>query len=135
MNVLEYSQANAIYESTRQHLREIGEHKLADQKYFVVPPRLASFQESEPSFAKMIIIPHTSKEHSTLTAKDDPDTFNELKFKDMLAKSMQVLDTDFDNYLVLYTCQEDVEFFARDDTPLQNDQVFTAFINSFRDRS
>lgn len=49
----------------------------------------------EPAFVQMI---------NELATPDDPEKFNEVKWDNMYLKYAQVLDTDYTNYMVVYTC-------------------------------
>ena len=39
-----------------------------------------------------------------LAKKEHPNEFNEAKWENMFGKYMQILDTDYKGYMVLYTC-------------------------------
>ena len=41
---------------------------------------------------------------------DDEKEFNLTKFESMFQKQMQILDTDYDTYAVVYTCQDNAEW-------------------------
>ena len=48
---------------------------------------------------------HMSVQVSNELAKDDDlETFNEVKWDDMMMRSMQILDTDYYNYMMIYSC-------------------------------
>ena len=73
----------------------------------------------EPAFVQII---------NELATPDDPENFNEVKWDNMNLKYAQILDTDYTNYMVVYTCQENAEY--SDDAGVidyMQDQVFNAF--------
>lgn len=64
-----------------------------------------------------------------MNAPDDVNTFNPYKFENMFKKYMQVLDTDYDDFMVLFTCQENAEFLDQSDMPMDHKIVFEAANN------
>jgi len=67
--------------------------------------------------------------NEALQAEEDPEVFNQHKFEDQHQKYMQVLDTDYKNYMVVYTCQENSEFTEeRSGRELLPEEVYKAFI-------
>ena len=55
----------------------------------------------EPAFVQIV---------NELKTPDDTDKFQEAKWDNMHLKYMQVLDTDYTNYMVVYSCQENAEY-------------------------
>jgi len=82
-------------------------------------PDDASAAIMEPGFVQVV---------NELKTPDDPDKFSEHKWDNMYLRYMQVLDTDYKNYMVMYSCQENAEYTdeagAIDYVP---DMVFKAF--------
>ena len=72
---------------------------------------------------------HMSVQVSNELAKeDDLETFNEVKWDDMMMRSMQILDTDYYNYMMIYSCQENVEYTDKSGTvEVVPEDVFTAY--------
>ena len=104
---LSFQQANSIYEDQRQALIEQGAEE-ARNKYFINNGRKAVFKYDDPSAA---LIQHMSVQVANELAKeDDPNEFNEVKWDDMMVRQMQILDTDYVTYMLVYTCQENVEY-------------------------
>ena len=67
--------------------------------------------------------------------EDDPTSFNEHKFEAQYLKYMQVLDTDYDNYLVLYSCQENADFIDKSARELTPQEVWQASLYQVTDKT
>jgi len=68
--------------------------------------------------------------NNSLDEDEDPNVFNEHKFEAMNTKYLHILDTDYKNYLVVYSCQENQEFSEdRTERELMPEDVFKAYVN------
>lgn len=68
--------------------------------------------------------------YRTLSQGEDPAKFNEYKFEKQFIKYSQVLDTDYDNFMLAYSCQENALWEdAKSGRELDFDEVFRAYIN------
>eukprot|EP00355_Strombidium_rassoulzadegani_P000924 CAMPEP_0168615352 /NCGR_PEP_ID=MMETSP0449_2-20121227/4459_1 /TAXON_ID=1082188 /ORGANISM="Strombidium rassoulzadegani, Strain ras09" /LENGTH=165 /DNA_ID=CAMNT_0008656087 /DNA_START=155 /DNA_END=649 /DNA_ORIENTATION=+ len=122
-------QANSIYEVTREALREQGQ-KEADQKYFINSGRKAVFNLGEGSDKSIASIGNMFVQINEEIAKpEDPASFNVHKLEAQFLKYMQVLDTDYSNYLVVYTCQENTEWTeTKSGRELLPEEAFQAYL-------
>ena len=64
-----------------------------------------------------------------LAKPEHKSEFNEAKWDNMFGKYMQVLDTDYKNYIIVYTCQENAEITDQHGTEMNPEDVFKASIN------
>ena len=65
-----------------------------------------------------------------LEKEEKEDEFNIYKFEQQYVKYMQILDTDYKDFLVVYTCQENAEYIdERTGMDVMPEQVFQAYIN------
>lgn len=127
-NELSFQQANSIYDVMRDHLRNTGDADIADQKYFIQPGRKALF--NYPHDRSIATVKQTYVQVLNELAKDeDKNEFNEHKFEDMFTKYMQVLDTDYEGYMIVYMCQENMEFENSAGTEMEPEDVFKASVN------
>lgn len=66
------------------------------------------FKYDDPSAA---LIQHMSVQVANELAKEDnPNEFSEVKWDDMMHRQLQILDTDYTSYMLVYTCQENMEY-------------------------
>ena len=127
---LAFEQANAIYEETRKALREQGENKIADQKYFVNAARKWVY-DIEGDDRSVASIDYSDEAlYRTLRQGDTPEKFNEYKFEKQFVKYSQILDTDYDSFALVYSCQENALWEnAKTEQELEFDEVFRAYVN------
>jgi hypothetical protein len=99
---LSFQQSNSIYDELREHLREEGDPD-ADQKYFINSGRKAVFgYENDKSIA--IMKPMYVQQQNELEEAEDKSKFSEAKFEHQYVKYFQILDTDYETYMVTYQC-------------------------------
>lgn len=90
-------------------MREQGE-KEADQKYFINSGRKAVFDDPDDKSIANMRWAYVQKEND-LKESEDESKFNETKFDDQFLRFSQILDTDYTGYMVVYSCQENAEWF------------------------
>ena len=70
------------------------------------------------------------QKENDLKENEDESKFNETKFDDQFLRFSQILDTDYTSYMVVYSCQENAEWFDdRSGLEIAPEQVWQASIN------
>ena len=75
--------------------------------------------------------------NNELDKDDHPEIFNNHKFEEsQFKKFMQVLDTDYQNYMLVYTCQDSAEWTVeRTGQELSHEDVWNAYMNHYESKN
>ena len=104
---LKFSISNGLSYDNKEELYE-DEHPGVHQDYFIYEGRQLTFNtEGDLSIARLEYqkVHEANHAHSVQT-----DTFDPYVFDSQYTRYFQVLDTDYDNYMLVYSCQEINEY-------------------------
>ena len=100
---LKYSLTNGL---PKKAIKAFGNQEV-QQNYWTHEGRMLMFDQKDPTVASIM---HSKVHHDYQYNKVDTDSFDPFLFDSQFLKYAQILDTDYENYILLYTCQETAEF-------------------------
>jgi len=102
--MLPYSQSNGI---SNYLYKDIKKDIPNGHNYWINEGRVINFDHEDPTIASLQYASVHEANHTHLVENDQFDPY---VFNSQFMKYVQVLDTDYDNYILLYSCQENAEF-------------------------